>query len=1210
MKIRFMTAVSLLAGVAFTAAADVSWTNCASAFYKDFPLFSTYAKESEPLQSIDRFGPVGIGIELLQPAFQMRVKNVEAGSPAAATGKLKAGQLIESINGQTLKDIDPRLQLGALLARAEATDGLVKIMVKDQSRVPAVEVVVQIPVLGSYSRTWPVNCSKSDAIVRNLADFVATNGPGDMGWGTLFLLSTGEGKDLAVVRGWMQKMAAENQAKTELDSTVWHTGYIGLGLCEYYLRTGDEAILHTIELSVEYLRRLQYNDAWGHWGVSDFKYMDGGHMNAAGVHATSFLLLARECGVAVDERMLTRALQHFFRFAGHGNLAYGDHLPEEGFVDNGKTGGLAFEMQAAVSLTPDGEASVYARARDISASKSFYSQSWMLHGHTGGGIGEVWRGAAMGLVRAKKPRQYREFMDNRAWFYDLSRRFDGSFGILGGGRYDDPPNWGAGMGLVYTIPRQTLRLTGAPATRFCRSYPLPDRPWGNAADEAFYALVPASDGTGKVLAVENETLVSDAAWPVLRKLNAGDVSDELLLQYARHPEFGIRGMAADVIRKKGRNDLAIRLLKATDSRVRAAGIAAIGEVNEEITRVLLAMVENPQESWWVTRCALEKLDGPALIAPHVDRLVYWLHHDDWWLSSSAMSALAKLATDRRYCQRILPMIGQMITTNTRVRLLAPVSVIAANVAKADPDVRLLGLDMLKQAYANFPREIRSAGGLKMDSAEQFLVDSLAGNIARMPGGFDELYGLAKKRYPSQSLPHRQLFLTADASRVSGELQKEIQTTIEENLIPELIGAADARASNRKLLRAEAASEPFKSNYTYGRPRMEELVELYNRMGVHDYDWHDFGPVWNQMPWDYYSFDPPEEVIWTKAATRYRDVTVPAGMENWYAKNFDARQAGWQHGLQPFGQEDGKLRTVPKPCSDHELRRPPERRAGPCKLIFCRCCEPLKTLWDKEVLLMRGSFKFPEFKEGCRYRLVVGGQSEIGNGDGYRVYVNGKLMLERTKGVGNYEGGQVHGCGLDRSWWPAFREGEATIAVTSFLKLHAESNVKRGFLAVWLQEMKVPPIGETEIRKSMAAVPLLSAEWQALQDPNHPVLDPEQGKFRWDGKFMPNPKVIGTWTQLGEVATIETFTPQVDLRRNTLLPARLTFAENGRTDDPLLYYTGDKLLHLNTNQALWMRARSIGGADYLFVEAGGFDAQKGQHWQSPLLVMKREVGVAR
>ena len=118
-------------------------------------------------------------------------------------------------------------------------------------------------------------------------------------------------------------------------------------------------------------------------------------------------------------------------------------------------------MAAAAALTPDGEKSLYASARDISARFSFQSTSYMLHGHTGGGIGEIWRSAAMGLLCGKKPQQYREFMDNRQWHYDLSRRFDGSFGILGGSGYDKEL-WGVAYPLAYTIPRKTLRITGAP----------------------------------------------------------------------------------------------------------------------------------------------------------------------------------------------------------------------------------------------------------------------------------------------------------------------------------------------------------------------------------------------------------------------------------------------------------------------------------------------------------------------------------------------------------------------------------------------------------------------------------------------------------------------------------------------------------------------------------------------------------------------------
>ncbi len=70
--------------------------------------------ETSSLQTIYRFGPVGMGIELLLAPFTMRIKNIEDGSPAAVTGKLNKGQIIESINGEALRAIEPGEDLGLL----------------------------------------------------------------------------------------------------------------------------------------------------------------------------------------------------------------------------------------------------------------------------------------------------------------------------------------------------------------------------------------------------------------------------------------------------------------------------------------------------------------------------------------------------------------------------------------------------------------------------------------------------------------------------------------------------------------------------------------------------------------------------------------------------------------------------------------------------------------------------------------------------------------------------------------------------------------------------------------------------------------------------------------------------------------------------------------------------------------------------------------
>ena len=69
----FLATACLWAG-GFAVAAD--------SYYKEPPLFSTAPSPEKSLNTIARFGPVGMGIDLLQPAFVMRIHNIEEGSPA------------------------------------------------------------------------------------------------------------------------------------------------------------------------------------------------------------------------------------------------------------------------------------------------------------------------------------------------------------------------------------------------------------------------------------------------------------------------------------------------------------------------------------------------------------------------------------------------------------------------------------------------------------------------------------------------------------------------------------------------------------------------------------------------------------------------------------------------------------------------------------------------------------------------------------------------------------------------------------------------------------------------------------------------------------------------------------------------------------------------------------------------------------------------
>jgi len=1180
-----------------------------NSFYKGPALFSTRLSETKSLQSIDRFGPVGMGIELHQPAFVMKIKNIEEGSPAAATGKLKKGQIIETINGQKLADIDPRIQLGRIVTEAEATDGVVKFCVKDKPDAKAQTVIVKIPVLGAYSKTWPLKCPKSDKIVRGFADYLAKPGSntGFGGIGMLFLLSTGEDRDVAVVRKW-----ARGLAKKAAPGYAWHLGYGGIPLCEYYLRTGDPSVLPTIRKWVASAAQRQYLGGWaGRGGVAHVTYGGGGgHLNAGGTAVVTFLMLAKECGVEVPDHTLHSALTHFYRFAGRGNNPYGDNRPELGFVDNGKNGNLAFAMAAAASLTPDGEQSVYAGARDAAAMTSFCTTTFMLHGHTGGGIGEIWRSAAMGLLHDKAPKQYREFMDNRKWHYELSRRWDGSFGILGGARYDNI-SWGAGYALAYTIPRKTLRITGEPKTKFVHEYRLPERPWGTKADDAFASIETAADKDGKRPDLSQEALASNSALAVLARLAQGDVSDAALRRYAHHRDHWIRLIAAR--RAMGVNSsylgrasgggkkrpaLVLELIQSKDPRVRRAAVDAVASglsgdalaefIKPKILDLLVRMLRDPEESWWVKDAVLNLFGrAPAdVVVPQVDLILPYLKHEEWWLQNAALAALAPVVADERCYRKVLPAIGDLLRTCQRWNTTAgPMWRIRPAIAKGSPQVQKLAAATLKEAYTGFTGVRTAPGGQDITQTFNSQLEFLATALADVQGGYDMLYEIAKQRFPNQPLPYSKLFLAADPERFGPALRKAIQPIIRHQLIYGYIG------KNRRRLLPEAEGTR-QSSFTVGA--LDGLVGLYRKLGIHDYDWHAFGPDLKNATWGYFTFDPPEKQAYDVSPWRYRKVTYPKRMENWFAPDFDPGKAGWKKGQAPFGQYKGKLVTD----------------ASPCRYPTCAHANPMRTLWDKEVLLVRGTFKFPPLKPSHRYRVRVGTGQHVGSGDGYRIYINGRQLIETRNGVGRRQGAKPRGAFITKEFVGEFSKGEVTIAATTFLRYGSRAIVTmppipQGIFSLWLEEMELPPLGDEAVRRSATVIPMMSSEWQARQDPDDRAFQPDDYKFRYDGKFVANPKLLGAWTTIAQVQTIDEFTPdkKTDARRARF--KQITIKDKGLTSSGTLIWSGDTLMDLDRYQALKMIAKTIGGSDYLFVEAGGFSNRNKPGWQSPWYVMKRQ-----
>lgn len=716
-----------------------------SSYYKELPIFIPFPEPGKSW-AIRQYGPVGLGLELIDPAFTIRITGVEKGSPAELTGKLAKGQIIESINGEVLKDIDPRVQLAQILGKAEASDGLMKLKIKEVG-----EVVVKLPVLGAFSTTWPLNCPKSAKIVRNLGDYLAKLEKPDWSGGP-FLLSTGEDKDLETYKRWL---------KMEIPSHdyPWYIGLWGTSVCEYYLRTGDSSVMPAINKMAASLKASMYDGSWMGRGsrAPNYGYMGGGHMNAAGVHALNFLLLAKECGANVDEHLLQRVLFQFFRFAGRGNVAYGNQTPEGGFRDNGKTAALAMTMSSAASLCPEGENSVYAAVRDNSAMKSFYATTWFNRAHTGGGIGEIWHGVGMQLVAEKKAVQYRSFMDERKWFYELSRKFDGGFSLSDNGGSYDKPEWGNYFALAYTASRKKLRMFGAPKTQWCKTHTLPKRPWGTAADDVFYSLKPGEYMPGKVQDVSKETIKFDASGPIGDRIMATNVTEETLLMYAYHPDHGIRTGVANSITRNGRLNLIMPLLKSKDPRAREVGVLTMAgmfkgapipadKITEEMQKVLVEMINNPEESRWVVCGAMEALSRcpPERIIPLVDRLLVYLNEkQDWWTQAAALKPLSKVSADERVYKKVLPAIGEMIAGNTAMSVLGPAGEVSKVANSGKPEVQKLAFDVFMKTYSTIPSPYLAPGGANLNSAERIIKGNVTGWMKNLPGGNDVVLKMPK-----------------------------------------------------------------------------------------------------------------------------------------------------------------------------------------------------------------------------------------------------------------------------------------------------------------------------------------------------------------------------------------------------------------------------------------------------------------------------------
>lgn len=256
--------------------------------------------------------------------------------------------------------------------------------------------------------------------------------------------------------------------------------------------------------------------------------------------------------------------------------------------------------------------------------------------------------------------------------------------------------------------------------------------------------------------------------------------------------------------------------------------------------------------------------------------------------------------------------------------------------------------------------------------------------------------------------------------------------------------------------------------------IDDAVAFLQAAGIHDHDWKPVLADMKTATWDYYGFDvpnshyknkstavsinPDQESTDNEAAPAPKptaakpapfEVTPPTGMDNWFAPAFDAKKAGWKSGQAPFGMKMDEMVPEAQTWISKYALYPPKRQMP-------------STVTSNDVVLMRGTFELPPLKEGHRYRIRLDGSIHENSGEGYALYLNGKLLTEVKNGVHAWRRQGLRGSHVWQEHLDDFKGGKVTIAVANFPMNNFDPEYfipAIGPLSVWVEEQKLPPVAQ-------------------------------------------------------------------------------------------------------------------------------------------------------
>ena len=549
-------------------------------------LFAASSALASGAKGLQHMGPTGIyGYITSKRAFT--VKSVDKGSPA--DGKIWPGDQVTGAGRVPfLKRV--RFEFGAAIAKArtEKNKGKLVLMVRRKAGGRKMQrVTLQLAVVGpdTFNDTSPYNCPKTDALITEAADHLASSPLKgyNANAGLLGLLATGEEKYIKIVRDVMHKEKQPEDTNALVNKgggfTSWRWGAKMLGLTEYYLLTGDKYVLPAIRMYAEGLASGQ--DAAGLWGHQMKDQRTGrahgyGSMNQPTMPVFISLALARKCGVdspRISEAVLRSTAHYVHNYVNKGSLGYGNHGPNsKGYNNNGTSGSLAIALAAAGHVEG---AKFFARM-------SMAAYNDLESGHATHFYNLMWTGLGANIGGAEASAA---FFKKTSWLYPMKVDWRGGY------TYEDKKPEGDSTGaylLNLCAGRRKIHLTG------------------KGVDPANFLSTKEVNETINVHKYMNELIPMDPK--------------QLMAVIDTHWSPGVRRAAEWKLLKFKREDLlplVQQRLKEKRGPTAVVGAGRFWDPNPEVLDEVAAIMTNRSNALDL-RCAAAKTLGGAAWARYVD----------------------------------------------------------------------------------------------------------------------------------------------------------------------------------------------------------------------------------------------------------------------------------------------------------------------------------------------------------------------------------------------------------------------------------------------------------------------------------------------------------------------------------------------------------------------------------------------------------------